>query len=238
MADHRTLRPLERCVLRLVDDGVDDAEIGRRFRRRPEFVRRVIAYTRIPRDGRRAGGGATAPAGASDPEVARRWRRPGRNRPSLPLQRRTRRADRATDGVQAGQMTLSSLLPVDQGPRTVRSWPPALLRQANDERVNGCRSRRRTSGRVGPCRSAGSEGCVAPNPDRGILELFVQRRTVHVCLRAYSLEQPAPPLLSIYRHGSRLLRVRDRRIAALGNATKSSFRGLRFTVYGLRYVLR
>ena len=51
MADHRTLRPLERCVLRLVDDGIDEAEIGRRFRRRPEFVKRVIAYTRIPRTG-------------------------------------------------------------------------------------------------------------------------------------------------------------------------------------------
>jgi hypothetical protein len=51
MADHRTLRPLERCVLRLVHDGVDETEIGRRFRRRPEFVSRVIAYTRIPRTG-------------------------------------------------------------------------------------------------------------------------------------------------------------------------------------------
>src|SRR4029079_16656446 len=51
MADHRTLRPLERCVLRLVDDGIDEAEIGRRFRRRPEVVRREIAYPRIPRTG-------------------------------------------------------------------------------------------------------------------------------------------------------------------------------------------
>ena len=51
MPDHGTLRPLERCVLRLVHDGVDETEIGRRFRRRPEFVSRVIAYTRIPRTG-------------------------------------------------------------------------------------------------------------------------------------------------------------------------------------------
>jgi hypothetical protein len=51
MADHQTLRPLERCILRLVDNGVDETEIARRFRRRPEFVRRVIAYTRIPRTG-------------------------------------------------------------------------------------------------------------------------------------------------------------------------------------------
>ena len=51
MADQRSLRPLERCVLRLVDNGVDETEIARRFRRRPEFVGRVIAYTRIPRTG-------------------------------------------------------------------------------------------------------------------------------------------------------------------------------------------
>jgi DNA-binding CsgD family transcriptional regulator len=51
MADHRSLRPLERCVLRLMRDGVDEAEIARRFRRRPDFVSRVIAYTRIPRAG-------------------------------------------------------------------------------------------------------------------------------------------------------------------------------------------
>ena len=51
MPDQRALRPLERCVLRLVHDGVDEAEVARRFRRRPEFVKRVIAYTRIPRSG-------------------------------------------------------------------------------------------------------------------------------------------------------------------------------------------
>jgi DNA-binding CsgD family transcriptional regulator len=51
MADHGSLRPLERCVLRLMSDGVDEAEIARRFRRRPEFISRVFAYTRIPRTG-------------------------------------------------------------------------------------------------------------------------------------------------------------------------------------------
>ncbi|SRR6478735_1367460 len=51
MADHRSLRPLERRVLRLTHEGVDEAEIARRFRCRPEFVSRVIAYTRIPRSG-------------------------------------------------------------------------------------------------------------------------------------------------------------------------------------------
>ena len=51
MADHGSLRPLERCVLRLIQDGIEDTEIARRFRRRPEFVRRVVAYTRLPRTG-------------------------------------------------------------------------------------------------------------------------------------------------------------------------------------------
>jgi hypothetical protein len=51
MPDHGSLRPLERCVLRLVQNGVDDTEIARRFRRRPEFVTRVVAYTRLPRTG-------------------------------------------------------------------------------------------------------------------------------------------------------------------------------------------
>ena len=85
MADHQTLRPLERCVLRLVDDGVDDAEIGRRFRRRPEFVRRVIAYTQIPRTGVAPDGEQLRPLerrilkwradGADQAEIGRRFRR-------------------------------------------------------------------------------------------------------------------------------------------------------------------
>lgn len=51
MAEHGSLRPVERRVLRLVADGVDHVEIARRFRHRPEFVDRVIAYTRMPRPG-------------------------------------------------------------------------------------------------------------------------------------------------------------------------------------------
>ncbi len=49
MGDHEYLRPVERCVLRLVANGVDHSEIARRFRWRPEFVDRVIAYAGMPR---------------------------------------------------------------------------------------------------------------------------------------------------------------------------------------------
>jgi hypothetical protein len=85
MADHRSLRPLERCILRLVDSGVDETEIARRFRRRPEFVRRVIAYTRIPRTGAAPEAEALRPVerrilkwravGADHADIGRRFRR-------------------------------------------------------------------------------------------------------------------------------------------------------------------
>lgn len=51
MGDHEFLRPVERCVLRLVANGVDHIEIARRFRRQPEFVDRVIAFAEMPRTG-------------------------------------------------------------------------------------------------------------------------------------------------------------------------------------------
>ncbi len=47
----RTLRPVERRVLRLASEGVDDAEIGRRFRRSPEWVVQVRALAAVPRNG-------------------------------------------------------------------------------------------------------------------------------------------------------------------------------------------
>ena len=54
MTSRSHLRPLERRVLRLVDEGVDEQEIGRRFKRGPRFVHQVIALTDVARqaDGR------------------------------------------------------------------------------------------------------------------------------------------------------------------------------------------
>jgi DNA-binding CsgD family transcriptional regulator len=85
MVDNESLRPLERRVLRLVRDGVDDIEIARRFRRSPEFVRRVIVYAGMPRAGTTPKAGALRPverrvlkwrAGDTDhAEIARRFRR-------------------------------------------------------------------------------------------------------------------------------------------------------------------
>ncbi len=43
------LRPLERRVLDMRDDGVDIDEIGRRLRKSPEHVERIIAWASIPR---------------------------------------------------------------------------------------------------------------------------------------------------------------------------------------------
>jgi len=43
------LRPLERRVLRMRDEGVEVAEIGRRIRKSPEGVQRIIEWSSIPR---------------------------------------------------------------------------------------------------------------------------------------------------------------------------------------------
>src|SRR5690349_20496904 len=49
MDERSGLRPLERRILRLTDEGVPEAEIARRFRHSVDFVRRVIALAAIPR---------------------------------------------------------------------------------------------------------------------------------------------------------------------------------------------
>ena len=51
MPHDRSLRPVERRVLRLAESGIDDAEIARRFRHSPEWVGRVRALAQHPRNG-------------------------------------------------------------------------------------------------------------------------------------------------------------------------------------------
>lgn len=46
------LRPIERRVLALRDEGFDVADIARRFRRGEAHVERIISWTQIPRRGR------------------------------------------------------------------------------------------------------------------------------------------------------------------------------------------
>ena len=80
------LRPLERRVLRLFESGLDDAEIGRRFHRSPEWVGRVRALAALhPGDSVPARGDVLRPLerrvlrwrgqGVSHDELAPRFRR-------------------------------------------------------------------------------------------------------------------------------------------------------------------
>ena len=48
----QTLRPVERRIRQLAGEGVSEDEIAERFRRSPEWVRRVLAWSRMPRSGR------------------------------------------------------------------------------------------------------------------------------------------------------------------------------------------
>jgi DNA-binding CsgD family transcriptional regulator len=49
MAENAGFTPLERRMVRLVRDGVDESEIAERFRRTPGFVQRVLALAQVPR---------------------------------------------------------------------------------------------------------------------------------------------------------------------------------------------
>ena len=85
MGNHESLRPVERRVLRLVANGVDHGEIARRFRRRPEFVGRVIEYAGMPRTSVQSTHDALRPverrvlkwraSGAAHADIGRRFHR-------------------------------------------------------------------------------------------------------------------------------------------------------------------
>ena len=85
MHDHR-LRPVERRVLTLSEQGLDDAEIGRRFRHSADWAARVRALSAIPRpDGHHLRGDVLRPlerrvlrwtaAGADYEDLSSRFRR-------------------------------------------------------------------------------------------------------------------------------------------------------------------
>jgi hypothetical protein len=83
--ERSTLRPIERRVLRLDEEGIDHAEIARRFDRSPEFIERVLDLARLPgRSGSRDSGHlrplerrilAWLDRGAAHADIAPRFRR-------------------------------------------------------------------------------------------------------------------------------------------------------------------
>jgi len=89
MAGDAGFTPMERRMVRLASEGVDTQEIGRRFRRSPGFVERVLTLAHVPRggDGRRPAGGLRPlerrvlkwrEGGASPTDIGRRFRRNAR----------------------------------------------------------------------------------------------------------------------------------------------------------------
>jgi hypothetical protein len=82
------LRPLERAVRRLADEGMSSSEIAWRFRRSPGHIDRVLRFSRLPRTGTpplAAGSSHLRPierivvrardSGSPLPEIAARMRR-------------------------------------------------------------------------------------------------------------------------------------------------------------------
>src|SRR2546428_5558633 len=49
VSQQQVLRPLERRIVRLLEEGIDEAEIAGRFRRSPDWVLRVASMARMPR---------------------------------------------------------------------------------------------------------------------------------------------------------------------------------------------
>ena len=45
---NQALRPLERRVIQLVDDGIATTEIARRFRRSPDMINRILSMAALP----------------------------------------------------------------------------------------------------------------------------------------------------------------------------------------------
>ena len=81
-----SLRPIERRVLRLAAEGVDDDEIGRRFRRSPEWAGRVRSLAAMPRGSRQMQGDVLRPL----ERRVLRWRASGADLDALsPRFRRT-----------------------------------------------------------------------------------------------------------------------------------------------------
>lgn len=48
----QSLRPMERRILRMRDDGISIDEIGSRLKKSPQFIERVLEWTEIPRRGK------------------------------------------------------------------------------------------------------------------------------------------------------------------------------------------
>jgi hypothetical protein len=82
------LRPIERAVRRLADQGMSSSEIAWRFRRSPGHIDRVLRFSRLPRTGEPPLLAAASPlrpvermvvrardSGSPLPEIAARMRR-------------------------------------------------------------------------------------------------------------------------------------------------------------------